>query len=705
TTHTAVTRTSPNIYTITGGVQPGNGQNLFHSFRAFNVGTGTTVSVQDPGVNNILMRVTGHTRSDLQGRLQVNGNANLFLLNPNGIVFGRNASLDVRGSFIATTAHAIRFGNQGVFSATAAATPSLLTVEPSAFLFGGRTGAIVNRSTAPAADASEIGTPLEVLTGLRVPSRQSLLLLGGVVNLEGGNLTALGGRVEVAGVAGRGAVALGQRGGLHLSVPEQLPRAEVQLTDAAINVVSGHLLIAAHSLALLRSELNADNLDAGVQMPGGNITIRAQDRLLLTDSNISSDAATSQGAGRIQVSADHAVDLTRSTISTTTSSRGGAGSIELVTGRLTLNQGLVSATTGGRGNAGQITIDAHDAVTLAASSISTSANFSETGGAAGDITIQTPVLAVDPLATIRAAAEGKGRGGNITITAGVVTLDGGNLANPADPTKDENLESISTETTATNGGDISLRGVDLLLLSRQGRISTSAGTAATGGNGGNITIDAQFIGANPFGNSDITANAFEGQGGQVNITTAGLFGITARPQLTPLSDITASSARGVQGEVNISPPEVDPSRGLAELPTNFTDASTQFPQTCRASATSTRSEFVITGRGGLPPSPADFGSSEAAVAEWAGLGEVPDQPSPAASNQIQGQQVAASPSLPQSLPVPAVEAQGWMVNASGQVRLVAQIPATAQPPMLPYPNAIPSSCRIRARAGAESIAG
>lgn len=73
--------------------------------------------------------------SNILGTLGVLGNANLFLINPNGIIFGQNANLDVRGSFVATTANAIGFGNQGFFSASAATAPQLLTVNPSAFFF------------------------------------------------------------------------------------------------------------------------------------------------------------------------------------------------------------------------------------------------------------------------------------------------------------------------------------------------------------------------------------------------------------------------------------------------------------------------------------------------------------------------------------------------------------------------------------------
>lgn len=125
------------------------GTNLFHSFQDFNVGEGKGVYFTNPqGIENILGRVTGANRSEILGTLGVLGNANLFLLNPNGIVFGKNASLDVQGSFFATTAEAIALGKQGDFSATKPQQSSLLSVSPGAEFFNqaaSQPGNIINR--------------------------------------------------------------------------------------------------------------------------------------------------------------------------------------------------------------------------------------------------------------------------------------------------------------------------------------------------------------------------------------------------------------------------------------------------------------------------------------------------------------------------------------------------------------------------------
>ncbi|MEW6492918.1 MAG: S-layer family protein, partial [Cyanobacteriota bacterium] len=193
-------------------------------------------------------------------------------------------------------------------------------------------------------------------------------------------------------------------------------------------------------------------------------------------------------------------------------------------------------------------------------------------------------------------------------------------------------------------------------------ISTTAGTAQAGGDGGNITIDANLIVAVPKENSDITANAFEGRGGNINITTQGIFGLEFRENLTPLSDITASSEFGVDGAVEINTPGVDPSRGLAALPTNLVDPSGQIAQSCPGSGgttTSKPSEFIVTGSGGLPASPSEpFNGS----AVWHDL-RPPTQEAANRSAEAVNSEVSGTRKL--------VEAQGWVIGADGKVILTA----------------------------------
>jgi filamentous hemagglutinin family protein len=155
---------------IEGGAT--RGSNLFHSFERFNIDAGRGVYFANPvGIENILSRVTGSNRSDIFGRLGVLGNANLFLLNPNGIVFGPNADLDIVGSFTATTANAIQLGDQGFFSASQPQQSELLAVAPGALLYNqivAQGGRLVNTGNLTAGqDLRLAATNLELQGQLR----------------------------------------------------------------------------------------------------------------------------------------------------------------------------------------------------------------------------------------------------------------------------------------------------------------------------------------------------------------------------------------------------------------------------------------------------------------------------------------------------------------------------------------------------------
>jgi len=223
---------------IQGGTQAGN--NLFHSFREFSLLAGETAFFNNStDIQNIFTRVTGGSISNIDGAIKANGTANLFLLNPNGIIFGPNASLNIGGSFVATTASAVQFGNGRDFSANVSGqnTPLLIVSVPLGLQYGRSPGSIVNRSTA----------------GLQVRSGNSLILAGGDARLEGGKILAPGGRVELAAVAGGETVGLNAFGNnVSLNVPAQIARADVSLTNSAdVNVRAGgggNIVVSAHNL-------------------------------------------------------------------------------------------------------------------------------------------------------------------------------------------------------------------------------------------------------------------------------------------------------------------------------------------------------------------------------------------------------------------------------------------------------------------------
>ncbi|MGF1568344.1 MAG: filamentous hemagglutinin N-terminal domain-containing protein [Nodosilinea sp.] len=169
---------------IEGGAMRGG--NLFHSFLEFNIDEGQRVYFANPaGIESILTRVTGGNPSNLFGTLGVDGAADLFLINPNGIVFGENVALDIQGSFYASTAEAIPLGD-GVYSATAPEQSSLLTVNPSALFssyLSDASGDIENRGQLAAGENLTLAGNNLDLQG-QVAAGRDLTLLGNAVQIR-----------------------------------------------------------------------------------------------------------------------------------------------------------------------------------------------------------------------------------------------------------------------------------------------------------------------------------------------------------------------------------------------------------------------------------------------------------------------------------------------------------------------------------------
>jgi filamentous hemagglutinin family protein len=536
--------------TIEGGTVRGN-TNLFHSFQRFDVPTGGAAYFnQAAGIQNILTRVTGALGSNIDGLIRTNPGANLFLINPNGILFGPNASLAVGGSFVATTANAIQFGDRGFFSASVPTPPApLLTINPSAFVFNQlNQGQIVVRSQAPAG-LNPYSNPT---TGLRVPDGQSLLLVGGPVTLDGGNLRAYSGRVELAGLAAPGRIDLvgdfapGGGSRLRLQVPADAIRADVSLNSAAIssfNATGGELGLYGHTLRVADSVLFGGlslGTGAGVAQ-AGDIVLDATDSILwgpgsIINANV--DAGAIGNGGQIVLRAGNRVvldgqtDATGSggaiTASLEQGSVGRAGTIQVTTGSLELlNGALLSSSSFGQGAPGSVVIQARDRVVLAgtdrngfASTITSAINGGISRDAPGIIQIITGSLRLAGGAQIATGnAGGQGRGSAIQIQA----------RGAVDITQRSLISSQVQSGGVGDGGAIEIKAGALSLLSG-GQINASIrGTEqfaqASRGNGG--AIDLTIRGAltlDQFG-SQITSGlgfAAVGNAGAITIQAGSL---------------------------------------------------------------------------------------------------------------------------------------------------------------------------------------
>jgi filamentous hemagglutinin family protein len=293
-----------NTFNITGGTQAGG--NLFHSFKDFSVTTGTEAFFNNTvDIQNIISRVTGGSISNIDGLIRSLGTANLFLINPNGIVFGPNASLNVGGSFVASTASAIQFGNQGFFSATnPEASAPLLTVNPDALLFNQiRAVSIANNSVAPSGL-----NPSSALTarGLRVPDGRSLLLVGGNISMNGGGLYAFGGRVELGGLVSAGTIGLnGDGNNLSLSFPDSVERSDVSLRNRSrVDVIAGDggsIAVNARNLEMTAGSYLVAGIESGLgssNSKAGNIEVNATGAISLNNRSLISNWVLPEAKGQ-----------------------------------------------------------------------------------------------------------------------------------------------------------------------------------------------------------------------------------------------------------------------------------------------------------------------------------------------------------------------------------------------------------------------
>ncbi|MCA1994110.1 MAG: S-layer family protein, partial [Coleofasciculus sp. S288] len=211
------------------------------------------------------------------------------------------------------------------------------------------------------------------------------------------------------------------------------------------------------------------------------------------------------------------------------------------------------------------------------------------------------------------------------------------------------------------GGDINLRVSNIVPLRNGSQISTRAGEKPSHrGNGGNMNINAGFIVAVPEENSDITANANEGNGGNINITAQGIYGLQLNntKQPLPISEITASSQLGIDGRVDINTPDVDPSRGLTQLPSALSDPSNQIVAGCPADQ---GNSFTVTGRGGIPYNPTEYLRGRAV---WQDNRNYEARDRTAQALTYNEELTTNNQTL--------IEAQGWVVDQDGTVILTAE---------------------------------
>ena len=590
---------------ISGGAI--RGSNLFHSFQEFNLGEGRGAYFANPAaIENIFSRVTGVNPSEIFGTLGVLGNANLFFLNPNGIIFGPNASLDVRGSFFGTTADSFTFPDGSEFSATNPDVPPLLTVnvqQPIGLRFEGESGLITN-----AAD-------------LAVDSGQTLTLVGGDVTLDGGKIVAPGGRVELGGLLAAGEIGLSDDGSL--SFPDGVARADVLLTnEAEVNVRAGgggSIVINSRNLEILGTSKMRAGIASGlgfIDSKAGDINIDSTETITLKDSSFISNAVLPGAVGdagginittanlslteRAQVNAItlgegdggeitiNASDTIlaegedqngfNSGISSNVEGSGNAGGINITTANLSLTQGAqISASIFEEGNAGEITINASDTISVEGEDrdgfksgiFSTVTQFGK--GKAGGINITTTNLSLTQGGLITASTFGVGDAGGIKLTTANLSLtQGGTIGVSTFGVGDAGEITINaSDTISAEGKD---DGLDTGLLSQveESGIFSRVGETGEGNAGGIILtttnlsltneakISVDSLGRGEAGNLTLRAKTLEVSiGAQIAVNSEGSgrggnLDLRADSLTLDTGTITAETASNQGGNINLT---------------------------------------------------------------------------------------------------------------------------------------------------------
>ncbi|HHP7230697.1 MAG TPA: filamentous hemagglutinin N-terminal domain-containing protein, partial [Xenococcaceae cyanobacterium] len=492
---------------ITGGIPADS--NLFHSFQEFNLGSGEKVYFVDPGVANIFSRVTGSNVSEIFGTLGVTGKANLWLLNPNGIILGAGATLDVNGSFVATTADSIRFGDRGFFATSGNTQENLplLTVNPDAFFY----------------EQMGQGNPIIVAPGasLTVPIQESIVLLGAqqpetaaAITISGGTIQAPQGRVEIGAIADNATI--GINADFQLELAEAITKGNITLAQGSAIDVSG---IGGGSITLQGKEVNildGSNVTSTTlgNLDGGKIAIAAQ-QLNIDDGTIASFSFGTGTGAELIINAE-SIDLrgqgvasyqelinqalignltptsSFSGMATVAASSGAAGNITLDSSNISVvDGGFIASITYNQGQGGSIEVSATEMIDLSSSSL-LSFSAVDSFGDVGNLNINTEKLIVRDGAILSAATLGQGTGGDISIQASELV----ELRNTPDdfilPTA---IFTNSISEAAGNAGNLTIDTQTLVIkegsqISSASGLLTSEGLIPFGGTGGNVEINA-----------------------------------------------------------------------------------------------------------------------------------------------------------------------------------------------------------------------
>jgi len=561
-------------YMIPDDLGEHHGRNLFHSFLRFNVHKEQSATFTGPPtVENIVSRVTGGEASSIDGNIRSTiPGVNLFLLNPNGVMFGPNASLSIGGSFHVSTADELRFADGGVMSTHLGGESSFSVAPPVAF------GFVREQPAAITVDRST----------LRVQTGRTLSIVGGDITAAGGSLQAPGGTLALVSLAASGEVPIGEAiQGMELDTIEAF--GDIQLSDdAQLNTSGtggGTIVIRGGQLIVDQARVIADNT-GNIDSPGVGIDIEVADDLTVTNRAFIRSGVSPLGsgdAGDIRVRANRVAISDNASISTVDLGLGENGDIviEAADSVSVIDRDGDDTQTGilsfgvGQNEPGEVRVKT-SRLEMSGGVIGTPAT-DLVQGRAGDVVINVDQLIMRHGAVIDSSAIQGARGGTIRITAQDVWLS--------------DNSQITTNAIGADGGDIEID-AEVLRLQDSSITSTVEGSEET--RGGNITISSESV-VVVLERSRIEAKAEAGQGGIIRIEGFLLSDLD--------SEVSADSDRGTDGTIVIRA-AVNALDSITPLPQNFAQTTIVLSKPCAEQLRGGQvSSLVKTGRDGAPADP------------------------------------------------------------------------------------------------------
>ncbi|NJN62018.1 MAG: filamentous hemagglutinin N-terminal domain-containing protein [Coleofasciculaceae cyanobacterium RL_1_1] len=555
---------------VIGGGTPA-GSNLFHSFESFSLPTGSIAQFQNElGIRNIMARVTGGQVSTIDGVLSANSAANLFLVNPAGIVFGEHAELAIGGSFVATSAAGVEFADGLIFTSEVDAestTATLLSVNVPIGLQMGCIGVDIGTDQAEGVStpgsiqvlgSGNLDSTPDLTLGLTSAPGQTLVLVGGDVTIAGGSLASLGGQVALASVRS-GTVGLSvtpSAVGLDVTTTTAGEFGTISLTDAASVFVPTVVEPATSGIRLIGGEIAIDGSRVVTMAIGeataGSITIKASQSLQLGGSlavapfsaeivSQVASGATGHG-GKIDVVASELTIADGARLASVNLGVGQAGDVTVDVGQLAIAGFFLPeaiAANGGMVDPEQLRqTDSNDLLEHSTQSRISSENFSSGAGGAIDVAANSMAFAAGGQIMSLAGREATGDGGAIAVVASQIDGTG---AMPSNPLITGGIGSYTTG--AARSGDVTIAANRIALTEGSNLFSWTQGS----GDSGDLTIQSQEFFASgrettliPLRAGILSASLGSGRSGDIEVDIDQI----ELTQVAQISSVVASSFFG-----------------------------------------------------------------------------------------------------------------------------------------------------------------